>query len=129
MRGAAATAALAMWLTAVRFGTAKPVGRGARMQRVLETPAVLPDDHGSIHGDARELHSIFKEDAWDAVDVGKEQESLGVFDLTSGRGLGDARALESLNAWGPQGYSMAEDRPWCYFDAAAGPAYCPKPGQ
>jgi hypothetical protein len=40
MRAAAAIAAVLLWLAAVTsMGTAKPVGRGGRMQRVLQTPS------------------------------------------------------------------------------------------
>ena len=57
MRGATAIAALALWLTAVPLGTARPVGRGARMQRILQTPALPPDDQVSSHEGIRKMQT------------------------------------------------------------------------
>lgn len=98
------------------------------MQQTLQSPLhdlAAPGSDAAVPAP----HVFFDEDTW-AVHLGGEA-AKGYFEPSASGPDGSAdalnRRLESANDWGPKGYSMVEDRPWCYF--TAGPAYCPKPGR
>jgi hypothetical protein len=87
----------------------------------------------------QDMRSLFEEEDVATVDMGGEEAGGAFFTdpmhdaaslpspLLPAHQGGMVRDLESLNDWGPMGFSMVEDRPYCYFDL--GPTYCPKPGE
>lgn len=141
MRSALA-AIVVLWLAAPPVGAATSTG-AHRIQRSLHSPLAASNGVDlRLDDGGQEPHPAFKEDgAWE-VELGGGKQGPGgsfTFDAVNptasasfvapqqGEQNGLERSLESLNDWGPKGFSMAEDRPWCYF--TAGPAYCPKPSK